>query len=52
MAKPKFYDLNISGIRQDTSDSIEISFEIPKKLKPIFDFFARTIFNSALQDKG
>ena len=38
MAKPKFYDLNISTIRQVTSDSIEISFEIPKKLKPIFDF--------------
>ena len=30
MAKPKFYDLNISGIRQDTSDSIEISLKFQK----------------------
>ena len=36
MAKPKFYDLNISTIRQVTSDSIEISFEIPKKAETYF----------------
>ena len=38
MAKPRFYDLMINAVRQDTSESFEISFAIPKTLKSIFDF--------------
>ena len=38
MAKPRFYDLMINAVRQDTSESFEISFAIPKTLKSMFDF--------------
>ncbi|CAI8177276.1 1,2-phenylacetyl-CoA epoxidase, subunit E [marine metagenome] len=38
MAKPRFFDLTINAVREDTSSSVEISFKIPEALKSTFVF--------------
>ena len=38
MAKPRFYDLTISAVREDTASSVELSFDIPLMLKSVFAF--------------
>jgi len=36
--KPSFHTLKIKEIRQETSDAVSISFEIPEELRPTFQY--------------
>jgi len=38
--KPKFYELNIKDIRRETPEAVSVSFDIPKDLKPNYEFVA------------